>query len=446
MVPSRTRTSAPTRMRALTSAVLGLALMFSLAAPVQADQLGDIREDQRTVQSTIESTLQALTGAKKKIRRAVSAAETALAKLKEAKAEQDLARARATKARLKAEQARVEAAYAESALALASRAEVRLERKLNGHRENIDDVARTVYQQGPFSEMEVLLGASDPADFTARMAAVNYVSREQQRMERTMLISSADLVKQEVKLNELSDTAEKAQATALKEKAVAQQALAQAKERHEKVKQLRKKKKKALANARQYKGQIAAKFERLKREERKLQIAAQKAVAAAKAAAKKAAARQAKANANNSQSAPRATSPTGDLTWPLPGHNKSGNVGPRIHPIYGHNSCHTGIDIGAPSGSPVKAAGSGSVATITNGGPYGLAVMLVHSDGLTTFYAHLSATSVSIGQQVNAGDEVGKVGSTGWSTGPHLHFETRLNGTPYDPMGWFGGSRVTVNC
>jgi len=83
---------------------------------------------------------------------------------------------------------------------------------------------------------------------------------------------------------------------------------------------------------------------------------------------------------------------------------------------------------------------------IGNGGPYGLSVLVAHGDGLTTFYAHLSSVSVSSGQQVDRGQRIGGIGSTGWSTGPHLHYETRLNGTAYDPMGWFGGSQRTVGC
>lgn len=92
------------------------------------------------------------------------------------------------------------------------------------------------------------------------------------------------------------------------------------------------------------------------------------------------------------------------------------------------------------------AADNGSVATISSGGAYGNAVMLVHGDGMTTFYAHMSSVNVKIGQVVSKGETLGGVGSTGWSTGNHLHFEVRINGTPYDPRGWFGGPSGAIGC
>jgi murein DD-endopeptidase MepM/ murein hydrolase activator NlpD len=72
--------------------------------------------------------------------------------------------------------------------------------------------------------------------------------------------------------------------------------------------------------------------------------------------------------------------------------------------------------------------------------------MLAHGGGMVTFYAHLSSVNVSVGQVVTKGQTVGGVGSTGWSTGPHLHFEVRIDGAPYDPRGWFGGARTRVYC
>mgnify|MGYP003334209658 FL=1 len=124
----------------------------------------------------------------------------------------------------------------------------------------------------------------------------------------------------------------------------------------------------------------------------------------------------------------------------------SSNPGPRIHPIFKRKSCHTGWDLAAPTGTPVVAADNGSVATISKGGAYGNAVMLAHGGGMITFYAHLSSVNVSVGQVVTKGQTIGGVGSTGWSTGPHLHFEVRIDGAPYDPRGWFGGARTRVYC
>jgi murein DD-endopeptidase MepM/ murein hydrolase activator NlpD len=410
--------------------ILGMALV----SPMHAADLNEIKNDQRQVQSSLESTNQALGKANTKLQKALNAATAAQRLLVTAKLQKKSAQRESKRAKAVAESARVESEYAKSALILGTRALTRLNRMLENQRGDMEDVARLIYQEGPLSEVSILMSAEDPVDFTARLMAVNYVSREQQGMERTILTSSADAMRQEVKLTVLTEKASATQSQAEREQVNALQALESAKEKQQAVIQVRKEKRQAVKAATAFKGKIKNRYERLKREERKLQVAAKKAVAAAKKAAARAAATQ------SSQS------PSGSLTWPLPGHSKGGDVGPRTHPIYGHNSCHTGIDIGAPSGTSTISADAGSVASITRGGPYGNAVLVVHTGGLTTFYAHLSSVSVSIGEGIKAGQEVGKVGSTGWSTGPHLHFETRLDGTAYDPMGWFGQSMRAVPC
>jgi murein DD-endopeptidase MepM/ murein hydrolase activator NlpD len=95
---------------------------------------------------------------------------------------------------------------------------------------------------------------------------------------------------------------------------------------------------------------------------------------------------------------------------------------------------HTGIDFRAPSGSPIRATAAGRVVESGWVGGYGNMVEIDHGHGLTTRYAHMSSLGVDVGETVARGDIVGKVGSTGRSTGPHLHYETRLDGEPMDPM------------
>ncbi len=127
--------------------------------------------------------------------------------------------------------------------------------------------------------------------------------------------------------------------------------------------------------------------------------------------------------------------PSGKLTWPAAGSMISG-FGYRIHPILGINRFHSGIDIGAPYGTAVKAAAGGEVIQAGYFGGYGYSIMLYHGGGYATWYAHLSSIGVSMGQMVERGSVIGKVGSTGWSTGPHLHFEIRINGVPQNPIGY----------
>lgn len=95
---------------------------------------------------------------------------------------------------------------------------------------------------------------------------------------------------------------------------------------------------------------------------------------------------------------------------------------------------HSGLDIGGASGQPIFAAKEGTVILAGWNGGYGNTVVIDHGGGITTLYAHQLQLNVSKGQTVGRGDIIGQVGSTGLSTGPHLHFEVRLNGTPIDPL------------
>lgn len=123
----------------------------------------------------------------------------------------------------------------------------------------------------------------------------------------------------------------------------------------------------------------------------------------------------------------------GQLLWPASGPMTS-PYGYRTHPIFGDSRLHTGIDIGAPYGAPVIAADAGVVAFAGTMGGYGNVVVVDHGGGLATTYNHLATFSVSSGQSVGRGAPIANVGSSGYSTGPHLHFEVRVNGSPVDPM------------
>jgi murein DD-endopeptidase MepM/ murein hydrolase activator NlpD len=111
----------------------------------------------------------------------------------------------------------------------------------------------------------------------------------------------------------------------------------------------------------------------------------------------------------------------------------SSNYGPRVHPIFGDVRMHTGVDYDADEGDPIRAAGDGTVVWAGFRGGYGNVVVIDHGRRLATLYAHQSRTDVSAGQQVVRGQVIGFVGSTGFSTGPHLHFEARELGSPVDP-------------
>jgi murein DD-endopeptidase MepM/ murein hydrolase activator NlpD len=126
----------------------------------------------------------------------------------------------------------------------------------------------------------------------------------------------------------------------------------------------------------------------------------------------------------------RKTVPT---TMPVTMGYFSSNYGYRIDPITGRNSFHTGVDLIAPTGTPVVAAAGGVVATVGFVAEYGNIVEIDHDNGLTTRYAHLSRSQVKIGDVVMKGQSIAHVGMTGRTTGPHLHFEVREKGIPLNP-------------
>jgi len=127
----------------------------------------------------------------------------------------------------------------------------------------------------------------------------------------------------------------------------------------------------------------------------------------------------------------------GTFLWPTTSTVITSPFGMRTDPYTGIYTGHTGIDIGVGTGSPVYAAASGTVIIAGTYGGYGYAVVIDHGSGISTLYGHNSQLLVSVGQKVERGQTISYSGSTGWSTGPHLHFEVRVNGAYVDPMSYF---------
>jgi murein DD-endopeptidase MepM/ murein hydrolase activator NlpD len=128
----------------------------------------------------------------------------------------------------------------------------------------------------------------------------------------------------------------------------------------------------------------------------------------------------------------------GDLTstptlWPVIGH-LTGTFGERMDPFSGEGAFHTGVDISSQYGDAVRASADGVVLEADERSGYGRLVVVDHGFGVRTYYGHLSSFSVIAGQQIRRGETIGNVGVSGRSTGPHVHYEVRINGAPVNPM------------
>ncbi len=152
-------------------------------------------------------------------------------------------------------------------------------------------------------------------------------------------------------------------------------------------------------------------------------------------------------NNNNGGSSSGSTTGTGNLVWPSYCTYITSRQGPRTHPITGEYKNHGGTDIGASYGTAIYAADSGTVVSSSDGwnGGWGNYVMIDHGNGMQTLYAHMSSRACSVGQTVSRGQTIGYVGSTGMSTGPHLHFEMYINGSRIDPQTKYPGMSFTYS-
>ena len=286
---------------------------------------------------------------------------------------------------------------------------------------------RVMYENGDTSYMDVLLNSENFSDMLSNMEIVSQIMDYDKGVvaEYTALKESIEQMKAELE----SDRADK------------QDYMDSLEDRKEELESDRTDLKKLLTKlendieyaektARQMQAdedKVNAEIEELSRQEAE---AARKAAEAAKKAAQ-----SKSASSSTSTSTVRAS---GSMVWPCPSYNYiSSNYGYRTHPITGKvSSFHKGIDIASGSGNPVLAAASGTVVKSYMSSSYGNYIVISHGGGLMTAYAHLSRRLVSVGDTVSAGQQIGKVGSTGNSTGPHLHFEVYVNGSTVNPMNY----------
>lgn len=300
-----------------------------------------------------------------------------------------------------------------------------IQASLKRHTDALNKRLVDIYEQGSTSYLDVLLNATSFEDFVERLDFLRFIVRsdteliarvnvEQHRfqrivadLERTQADLDAQRVDRERKRGQLTDLAGRRREllyAATLQKNVIQQHVQQLED---------------LTAAEE------AQLQQLIVERQREEAAAARQAQLAACAARRAAA------AASGQMPTACVS--GHFIWPAQGPVVSG-FGMRWHPILGGYRMHTGIDIGASYGAPIVASDDGVVLFVGWYGGYGNTVIIDHGGGLSTLYAHCSAILVSQGINVQRGQAVARVGATGYATGPHLHFEIRVNGVPVNPM------------
>lgn len=367
--------------------ILTIFLLGSSVIPLQAGELEDVMEKQKEIRQQEQQArgqLNQLTYSEDKLK----------TQIKDLASQITVAQSNLNQKQSDYDKAQQEASLSEKELN-------ERQKELDNRRDVLRHRVREIYQEGQISYFEILFQSEDLSDFITRLEYFNKLVSNDQKI-LTDIAREKELIEEKTKeLQTRRDQAAKMQTQA----AQAKSDLDGKKQQHQT----------ALTSNKKAQDEI---FEQIEKIEADSNAMAEKIR---------------KLTANSSGKVHGTIG-----TYPVPGYYEvSSAYGWRTHPITKKKSLHTGTDIPAPTGIQVHAAGAGVVIMAGWYGAYGNAVIIDHGGGYTSLYGHNSRLGVSVGDTVKAGETIAYVGSTGWSTGPHLHFEVRVNGEPTDPMRFF---------
>lgn len=274
------------------------------------------------------------------------------------------------------------------------------ERRLAGHRERLRGRLRAIYKYGRTGYVDILLGAGDVGEFITRWHFITSIVRSDGR-----LISAYAADFEEARALHMALVAEQQRLASISARTEARQRDMVAQEQAKRA---------MLARLQRERVAYERMVQELEEDSRQLEVLIQRVQ-----------------SSGGRPTVAIARSLAGFI-WPARGVFTSG-FGMRRHPIFRIRRMHTGQDIAAPYGTPVQAAAEGQVIYTGWFGGYGKIVVIDHGQGISTLYAHLSSILARDGARVRRAQTIGRVGSTGYSTGPHVHFEVRVNGRPIDP-------------
>jgi len=293
------------------------------------------------------------------------------------------------------------------------------QKRLEGRESVFYKRVRDIYINGRLSYLDVVIGSKDFSDFANRLEVLKRIIDSDITLINEIKKERADIEAHKQKLE-----ADRAKLVELEKSALAKQAEIEQKKAERNV---------VLQKAQNDRATAMQAIEELNASSAQVSAMLKERQAARAAAA--AAAAAAGPTPGGGGAPDEWVQGTGQLGWPVSGEITS-PYGYRVHPIWGTTIYHSGIDIGVDEGTPVHAADGGVVVWSGWMGGYGYAVVIDHGNGLSTLYGHNSELAVDEGQSVAKGQVISYAGSTGNSTGPHVHFEVRVNGDPVDPMGY----------
>lgn len=451
--------------------VMGAVLNGPAAASTPEDR-EDVEQRQGEVQQGLEASRQALDEVGAELLAAADRLADLQARLPGARSAVDQAQSEAAAARQRNDDLAVELSLAEGAV-VAAGLDLR-ERTIEADETEkiVAGVAREVYKGSGFTPLSILIEADSAADYADRIAFAGIARRGQEQALSRLRMQQGDIRNAEARL-----VAERARVEELKQRAaeyvvVTESAEQAARDARAVLEDLVVKEDQAVsafaaakadeeadiaaleAEEQELAAQLAAiaEAERLAELERQRQLEAERQRLAELERQRQAEIQRQQEEAERNDrpappppprvapapQAPEVPSESGFLSGPVDGARISSQFGYRIHPILGYRKLHAGTDFAAPCGTPIKAAADGTVVTAGWGGGFGNLVVITHGNvggsSLATAYAHQSRLAVAAGEQVSRGQVIGYIGTTGNSTGCHLHFETRVAGTPVDPM------------
>ncbi len=291
----------------------------------------------------------------------------------------------------------------------------------NDQYESMKKRIKYMYENGDAQFVEILLQAKNLSDFLNKTEYISTISA----YDRDMLVKFQNIVKDVKEQQEVLEKEQKEMESMQNELITKQNSLETLlASKSDEISALKK--------------EISANEEKVKKLEAAAKAAAEAARKKAEAEAAAKAAQETAANGGNSSSAGAAVvSGNGMFTHPCPGYRRiSSYFGYRTAPLAGASTNHKGVDFAAASGTPIYAAAAGTITSAGYSGNAGNLVIINHGNGLQTYYMHCSKIYVSVGTKVSKGQNIAAVGTTGNSTGPHLHFQVMSNGTPVNPLNY----------